>query len=417
MEKKDFLEFGNATLEYVTNYLDSVRERPRVSPAVEPGYLRSLIPSEAPQDGEDWKEVLKDMDRVIMPGMVHWQSPRFHGYYPTASSYPAVIGELMSSSIAVLGFSWMTCPAATELEIITLDWLGKAIGLPDSFLKNAPGSKGGGVIHGTAGETTLYTLFCARERILKRKNVKAEDVHHKLVAYSSDQTHSSVIKAGLLSGITMRLVESDVDYQLRGPALKKAIEEDKEKGLNPFYVAATLGTTNSCAFDNLEEIGDVCEKEGLWLHVDAAYAGAGFICEENRHWMKGIEKVDSFDFNPHKWLLVTFDCSTLWLKNASEIAEPFKIVPPYLKHDMGDLAPDFRHWQIPFGRRFRSLKLWFVMRIYGIKGLQAFIREQIGLCKEFENLMKEDDLFEIVTPATMGIICFRLKVCCRIRMK
>ena len=304
--------------------------------------------------------------------MTHWHSPNFHAYFPTANSYPAILADILSGSLACIGFTWKASPACTELEMVMMDWLAKMILLPSYFLFSSKG-KGGGVIQGTASEATLVALLAARNRIL----TSDESIDSsKLIAYTSEQAHSSVERAGLLGGVKIHFVKANpVNLGLEGSALEEAINEDKSKGLIPFFIVATLGTTNTCAFDNLAEIGPVANQNNLWLHVDAAYAGSAFICPEFRDKMAGIEYADSFNMNPHKWLLVNFDCSTLWFKDASHVVDSFSVDPVYLKHEMQGKVPDYRHWQIPLGRRFRSLKMWFVFRTYGVKGLRQHIRK------------------------------------------
>lgn len=294
-----------------------------------------------------------------------------------------------------------------------LDWLGKMLDLPKEFLASS-GGKGGGVIQGTASEATLVALLGAKARKIRQVKEQHPDwtdneIVGKLVAYSSCQAHSSVERAGLLGGVKFRLLEVDSKNKLRGETLAEAIRKDKDQGLIPFYVVGTLGTTNSCAFDRVDEIGVVANRENIWLHIDAAYAGSAFICPEFRYLMKGTELADSFNFNPHKWMLVTFDCSTMWLKDPTYVINAFNVDPLYLKHDMQGSAPDYRHWQIPLGRRFRSLKLWFVLRLYGVENLQRHIRKHVAQAHEFEALVLADPRFEIVAEVVLGLVCFRLK--------
>ncbi|XP_063983846.1 aromatic-L-amino-acid decarboxylase-like [Diachasmimorpha longicaudata] len=412
MENKDFLEFGKATLDFIVNYNDTLRERD-VLPSVEPGYLSELVPAEAPKKPESWQEVLSDVKRVILPGVTHWNSPRFHAYYPTANSYPAVVGELMSAGITTLGFSWISSPACTELEVVTMNWLGKMMGLPKEFLNCSEGP-GGGVLQGSASESTLVGLLAAKERMvrhMKRQdpNLDSGLLKAKFVAYTSDQSNSSVEKAGLLGSMPMRLLPVDENCSLRGKTLLEAMEKDRKAGLIPCYVVATLGTTGTCAFDNLNEIGPICKENNVWLHIDAAYAGAAFVCPEYQHLMAGIEYSDSFNFNPHKWLLTNFDCSAMWVKDAGQLINAFNVDRIYLAHDKQGLAPDYRHWQIPLGRRFRAMKLWFVMRLYGVEGLQNHIRHSIEMAKRFESHVVSDNNFELVTQRSMGLVCFRMK--------
>ncbi|KAI8042124.1 aromatic-L-amino-acid decarboxylase isoform X1 [Drosophila gunungcola] len=413
MEAPEFKDFAKTMVDFIAEYLENIRER-RVLPEVKPGYLKPLIPDEAPEKPENWQDVMQDIERVIMPGVTHWHSPKFHAYFPTANSYPAIVADMLSGAIACIGFSWIASPACTELEVVMMDWLGKMLDLPAEFL-SCSGGKGGGVIQGTASESTLIALLGAKAK--KVKEVKAlhpewdeHTILGKLVGYCSDQAHSSVERAGLLGGVRLRSVKS-VNTRMHGDALEKAIEQDLAEGLIPFYAVVTLGTTNSCAFDRLDECGPVGNKHNVWIHVDAAYAGSAFICPEYRHLMKGIETADSFNFNPHKWMLVNFDCSAMWLKDPSWVVNAFGVDPLYLKHDSkGEVSlPDYRHWQIPLGRRFRALKLWFVLRLYGVENLQAHIRRHCNYAQQFADLCVADSRFELAAEVNMALVCFRLK--------
>ncbi|XP_070158303.1 aromatic-L-amino-acid decarboxylase [Polyergus mexicanus] len=412
MNVSEFVEFAKATIDFVADYNETLRNR-NVLPDVEPGYLSKLLPEQAPEKCENWQKVLEDVEECIMPGITHWNSPYFHAYYPTANSYPALVAEILSSAIGCMGFSWIASPACTELEVIMCNWLGKLLGLPNEFLNHSNGT-GGGIIQGSASECTFICLLAAKEYATRRMKVLHPELNEdmiksKLVAYTSDQSNSSVEKAGILGSMLMNLLPVDKKCSLRGETLKKAIQEDLEKGLIPCYVVATLGTTGTCAFDNLDEIGPICKEHNIWLHVDAAYAGAAFICPEYRYLMSGVQYADSFNINAHKWLLVNFDTSVLWVKESRRLIEAFSVNRIYLAHDKEGLVPDYRNWQISLGRRFRSLKLWFVMRIYGVEGLQKHIRYTIRLRQLFEKYLTSDDRFEIVTEAVMGLVCFRIK--------
>uniref|UniRef100_A0A2K6KL11 Aromatic-L-amino-acid decarboxylase n=2 Tax=Rhinopithecus TaxID=542827 RepID=A0A2K6KL11_RHIBE len=380
MNTSEFRRRGKEMVDYVANYMEGIEGR-QVYPDVEPGYLRPLIPDSAPQEPDTFEDIINDIEKIIMPGVTHWHSPYFFAYFPTASSYPAMLADMLCGAIGCIGFSWAASPACTELETVMMDWLGKMLELPEAFLTEKAG-EGGGVIQGSASEATLVALLAARTKAIHRLQAASPEltqaaIMEKLVAYSSDQ------------------------------------------------VVATLGTTTCCSFDNLLEVGPICNKEDMWLHVDAAYAGSAFICPEFRHLLNGVEFADSFNFNPHKWLLVNFDCSAMWVKKRSDLTGAFRLDPTYLKHshqDSGKLKPAFnifltdgpfhvlfQHWQIPLGRRFRSLKMWFVFRMYGVKGLQAYIRKHVQLSHEFESLVLQDPRFEICAEVTLGLVCFRLK--------
>ncbi|XP_028281597.1 aromatic-L-amino-acid decarboxylase isoform X2 [Parambassis ranga] len=414
MDAAEFRRRGKEMVDYVADYLENIEERP-VYPDLEPGYLRSLIPTEAPVEPENYDDIMKDVERVIMPGVTHWHSPKFFAYFPTGSSYPAMLADMLCGAIGCIGFSWAASPACTELETVMLDWLGKMLHLPECFIAGTHGL-GGGVIQGTASEATLMSLLAARCKAVRRvQNFAPEKSEHdilsKLVAYTSEQAHCSVERASLIGGVLMKKVPTDNRYTIRTEMLRKMVEEDKAAGLIPFYFCATLGTTPSCAFDPIAELGPICNEENIWMHIDAAYAGSAFICPEFRPLLNGVEFADSFNFNPHKWLLINFDCSTMWVRNRADLIGAFKMEPLYLKHENQEsgLVTDYRHWQIPLGRRFRSLKLWFVFRMYGLNGLQAHIRKQVALAKEFESLVRADKRFEICADVVMGLVCFRLK--------
>ncbi|NXN30945.1 DCHS decarboxylase, partial [Nycticryphes semicollaris] len=406
---------GKEMVDYICQYLSNVRER-RVTPDVQPGYMRAQLPDCAPMDPDSWDNIFGDIEKIIMPGVVHWQSPHMHAYFPALTSWPSLLGDMLADAINCLGFTWASSPACTELEMNVMDWLAKMLGLPDKFLHHHPDSVGGGVLQSTVSESTLVALLAARKnKILQMKlsepDTDESSLNSRLIAYASDQAHSSVEKAGLISLVKMKFLPVDENFSLRGETLKKAIAEDRNKGLVPVFVCATLGTTGVCAFDNLSELGPICkcDAEGLWLHIDAAYAGTAFVCPEFRLFLDGIEYADSFTFNPSKWMMVHFDCTGFWVKDKYKLHQTFSVNPVYLRHPNSGAAVDFMHWQIPLSRRFRSLKLWFVIRSFGVKKLQAHVRQGTETAKFFESLVRSDPLFEIPAKRHLGLVVFRLK--------
>ncbi|XP_004543597.3 histidine decarboxylase [Maylandia zebra] len=415
MQAEEYNRRGKEMVDYITKYLGSIRER-RVIPDVKPGYMRQLLPEAAPTEPEDWENIFNDIEKVIMPGVVHWQSPHMHAYYPSLTSWPSMLGDMLADAINCVGFTWASSPACTELEMNVMDWLCKALELPSFFLHYHPDSRGGGILQSTVSESTLVALLAARkDKILQLRAELDQDVddsviNSRLVAYASDQAHSSVEKAGLISLMKIRFLPTDDELSLRGDTLKQAIQEDRARGLVPFLLCSTLGTTGACAFDKLSELGPVCEEEGLWLHVDAAYAGSAYFCPELRWSMKGIEFAHSFVFNPSKWMMVHFDCTAFWVKDKYKLQQTFSVDPVYLRHENSLAATDFMHWQIPLSRRFRALKLWFVLRSFGLKNLQAHIRHGIEMAKLLESHIRSNTDFEVPAKRHLGLVVFCLKV-------
>jgi len=403
MTPEEFRRLGRMMVDWIADYMKSVRDMPP-APRVRPGEVASMLPESPPMQGEPFDAVFRDLDRILLPALTHWQSGRFFGYFPANASGPAILAELLSAGLGVQGMLWSTSPACTEVETRMLDWLAVAVGLPEAFTSRS--AWGGGVIQGTASEAVLVAMLAARTRFAKGAA--------QPVVYASSQAHSSVTKAAMIAGLgreAVHLVDVDEAYALRTDALARAVESDRKAGRTPFFVCATVGTTSSTALDPVRPIGELCARERLWLHVDAAYAGAMCVCPEHRSIIDGVELAHSFNFNPHKWLLTNFDCSALWTTDKSALLDALSITPEYLRNQASESGGviDYRDWQIPLGRRFRALKLWFVMRFYGLDGLRAHIRSGIALAERFEERVRADDRFVIAAPRVASLVCFRLR--------
>lgn len=415
MDSNQFREAAHSAIEEIIQYYDTLDSR-RVLSSVSPGYLRPLLPSGPPQEGEAWDKIQADVDKVIMPGLTHWQSPNFMAFFPASSTYPGMLGELYSAAFTAPAFNWLCSPAVTELETVVLDWLAVLLGLPKVYLSEG---QGGGVIQGSASEAIATVAVAARERLLSRRTEgianeeEREDaignLRGKLIALGSDQAHSSTQKAANIAGTRFKSVKTSAEtkYAVTGKQLRQTLEEVSAKGLIPYYITVSLGTTSTCAVDNFEEIAEVLQDyPDLWVHVDAAYAGAALILPEYQHLTKAFDKFDSFNMNMHKWLLTNFDASCLFVRKRSDLTSALSITPSYLKNDFSDsgLVTDYRDWQIPLGRRFRALKIWFVMRSYGIKGMQEHIKHTISLGETFHELVKgRPDLFSVLTGPAFGL--------------
>ncbi|XP_075237768.1 aromatic-L-amino-acid decarboxylase-like [Lycorma delicatula] len=415
MDGEEFRIRGKELIDYMVDYQNNIGKR-RVTPDVKPGYLQPLLPTEAPMTPEKFEDVMEDFESKILKGMVQWNHPRFHAYFPAGNSYPSIIGDMLSDMINCIGFSWASGPSCTELEIIVMDWYAKALGLPQKFLST---DKGGGVIQGSASDIVMVVLLAARHNALEalKKEYNVEDERKAellplLVAYCSKESHSCVEKAAKLCLVKLQTLDVTDDGSVSPETLEKAMAEDEAKGLKPFFYSSILGSTSQTAFDNLTELGPVCRKrpDYFWLHVDGAYAGSSFICPEMRPLMNGIEYANSFNTNPNKWLLTVFDAAALWVDDRIKLTSGLIVDPLYLKHEYEQCGfIDRRHWHIPLSRRFRALKLWFVFRLYGICGLQEYIRNHIKQAKYFESLVREDDRFEVLNIVRCGLVCFRLK--------
>ncbi|CAN6485813.1 unnamed protein product [Victoria cruziana] len=408
MDAEQLRECGHKIVDFVADYYKSIESFPVLS-QVKPGYLKEILPQSAPIHPESLEDVLNDLRHKIVPGVTHWQSPNYFAYFPSNSSTAGFLGEMLSAGFNIVGFSWLTSPAATELEVIVMDWLAKMLNLPEQFLSSG---NGGGVIQGTASEAVLVALLAARDHTLKRDESVSVD---RLVVYGSDQTHSALKKASQIAGIhpkNCRLLptSSSTNYAFDPTVASEAISEDIMNGLCPFFLCATVGTTSSTAVDPIPALGKLAKEKKIWFHVDAAYAGSACICPEYRHYLDGVEEADSFNMNAHKWLLTNFDCSALWVKDSSSLVEALSTNPEFLKNKVSEekLVIDYKDWQVPLGRRFRSLKLWMVMRLYGSENLKNYIRGHIKLAEYFEQLLNGDPRFKVVAPRTFALVCFRL---------
>jgi aromatic-L-amino-acid decarboxylase len=409
MSPDEFRQWGHSVVDWIANYQQRVESLPVMS-RVQPGEIRAVLPESAPESGESFETILGDFERLILPGITHWQSPNFFGYFPCNNSGPAILADLLSSGLGVQGMLWATSPACTELETLVLDWLVEAMGLPDRFVSTG---NGGGVIQDAASSAVLCALVAARERTLSGV-VHRSGNDPRLVAYTSAQAHSSVEKAMGIAGVgrdKLRLIEVDEQYAMRVDRLAEAIERDRSQGLLPFFVCATVGTTSSTAVDPVPQIGKICHRAGLWLHVDGAYAGTAALCPEFRFLNEGLAFADSYCFNPHKWMLTNFDCSCFFVADRAALVSALGILPEYLKNQATQAGAviDYRDWQIPLGRRFRALKLWFVLRHYGTEGLRRHVRHHVRLAQEFASWVRSNPDFELVTEPILSLVCFRRK--------
>ncbi|KAK3339354.1 pyridoxal phosphate-dependent transferase [Neurospora tetraspora] len=435
MDSQGFREAAATAIDDIASYYDNLDDRDVVS-TVEPGYLRKLLPSEAPVEGEAWTDIHKDMEGKILPGITHWQHPGFHAFFPCATSYPSLLGELYSAALPAAAFNWICSPAVTELETIVLDWLAKVLGLPECYLSTGP-TRGGGVIQGSASEAVLVAMVAARDKYLREtvpldqfpegSEAREDAIAHKrskMVALATSATHSSTKKASIISAVRFHTipVHADTGYSLTGPVLAKTLAELRARGLEPFFMTATLGTTDTCAVDDFAGIVSTLKSDPvhpagtpgeLWVHIDAAYAGSALVLPsvQEQVTISLIENFHSFNMNMHKWLLTNFDASCLFVRDRNWFIQALTINQAVYgnKASEGGLVTDYREWMIPLGRRFRSLKIWFVLRSYGVKGLQEYISRTLKLGEEFaDSLKSRPDLFEILTGPSFTLTVFRV---------
>lgn len=401
MNNNEFRKNAHEIVDWIARYLESVEEYP-VKSLSRPGEILNQLPENPPLEGEEFENIFKDFSRIIMPGITHWQSPSFFAYFPANSSPPSLLAEMLISALGAQCMIWETSPAAAELEEMVMNWLRDLIGLPSEFE---------GVIQDSASTATLAAIITAREKSTHFSiNEDGFQGNENMRIYCSTEAHSSVEKGVKIAGLGRKsLVNVMVrpDYSMDPLDLERRIKEDINKGNKPFMVVAALGTTSTTALDPLKEIGEICNRYGLWFHVDAALAGTALILPEFGWMIDGKEYIDSFVFNPHKWMFTNFDCTAYFVKDAATLIKTFEILPEYLKTRTRGEVNDYRDWGIPLGRRFRSLKLWFVIRSYGVEGLRELIRSHIGYASQLTEKIEQHPQFEMMAPVPLNTVVFR----------
>ncbi len=402
MHSEDFRRHAHQLVDWMADYMRDVGQRP-VTPDVSPGDILRQLPPFPPVEGEPFAQLFQDFTDLIVPGMTHWNHPGWFAYFPGNNSPPSVLAEMLTATLGAQCMSWATSPAATELEQVTMDWLRQMVGLPTQFT---------GVIQDTASTSTLVALLSAREHAAHYEGgggAPAID-RSRLTVYASSEAHSSVDKGVKLAGYVhelFRRVPVDARFAMLPDALDQMIERDIAAGLTPACVVATVGTTSSTAIDPVEPIAEVCRRHGVWLHVDAAYAGTAAIAPELRGLFAGVEHADSVVLNPHKWMLVNFDCSAYFVRDTDALLRTFQVSPEYLRTAADSAVVNYRDWGIQLGRRFRALKLWFVIRSYGVSGLQAVVRDHVAMARELAGWIEASSEFELMAPVPLGLVCLR----------
>ncbi len=399
MTPDEFRVYGYQLIDWLAEYRERIEDHPILA-SVEPGDISSMLPERAPEQAEPFDALIRDLDRVVMPGVTHWQSPNWFAYFPANTSPPSVLAELVSAGLGLQGMLWSTSPVMTELESRVLDWLVELMGLPSSWTSTGTG---GGVIQMSASDATHTALVVARHR--RRADGHAED----MVVYASSEAHSSIEKGCTVAGVGhCRKVAVDATFAMDPRALREMVEADREAGLIPIAVVSAIGTTATTAVDPLVAISDIASGSGMWHHVDAAYAGTAMLCSEFRVHQPDLERVDSYTFNPHKWMMVNFDCNVLWVADRGPLIDTLSVLPPYLRNTATEEGAviDYRDWHVPLGRRFRALKLWWVIRAYGAEGLRSLVRTHVGLADDLAVRIESDDRFALFAPHPFGLVCF-----------
>ena len=401
MTNQEFRTYAHELVDWMADYLQEVEHFP-VRPHVAPGDIISRLPLHPPAGGEPFARIFADFRNTIIPGMTHWQHPSFFAYFPANNSPPSILAEMLTATMGAQCMSWATSPAAAELEERMMQWLGEMTGLPPAFT---------GVIQDTASTATLCAILSARERRTEfRINAEGFPRGRTFTVYASTETHSSIERAVKIAGLgaaALRKLPVDERFAMVPGELERAIARDLSQGFDPLCAVATIGTTGSTAIDPLKRIGEICAAHGIWLHVDAAYAGTALLLPEKRWMIDGIELADSFVFNPHKWMFTNFDCSAYFVRDAGSLVRTFEILPEYLKTPEQDRVRNYRDWGIQLGRRFRALKLWFVIRSFGVEGLRELLRSHLAFAQSFaQNVAQEKD-FELLAPVPLAAVCFR----------
>jgi aromatic-L-amino-acid decarboxylase len=405
MNNRQFMDSGNELLSWIEDYLENV-SRYRVKPDIRPGQIRESLPLMPPEDPESFKSIIREFEEKIVPGLTHWQHPGFFAYFPSNNSYPSILAEMLSAGLGVQGMLWDTGPAVTELEQRMMEWLRVMLGLPQEFE---------GVIQDTASSASLAAILCARENASGFSvNENGFYGSNRLRIYLSKEAHSSIEKGAKIAGFgrsNLVYIDTDRNFRMIPEKLDEALVKDIKDGYLPACEVATVGTTSSLAFDPLRELGEICRDKKLYLHVDAAHAGTAAILPEKRHILDGMEYADSFVFNPHKWMLTNFDCSAFFVKDSNLLTRTMSVDPEYLKTSRDGEAVNYMDWHVQLGRRFRALKLWFVIRSYGVEGIRNIIRDHISWAESFASWVDRSPDFERLAPVELNLVCFRFKPC------
>ncbi len=401
MDKETFRRYGYEFIDWVADYFEEVEKYP-VRSTVNPGEIKEALSDQPPQSGEPMEKIFSDFREIIIPGITHWQHPGWFAYFPANNSPASVLAELLTAGLGAQCMVWQTSPAAAELEEVVMQWLGRMLGLPEVM---------SGVIQDTASTATLCALLTAREKATNYESNRS-GLRRPLCVYTSEEGHSSIDKDVKIAGYGiehLRHIPTDQNFAMIPEELEKAIEKDRDDGFGPACVIGTIGTTSSTAVDPLAEIGPICRRHGLWFHVDAAFGGTAALLEEKKHLLDGSEFFDSFVFNPHKWMLTNFDCSAYFVRDEEALVRTFEIHPEYLKTERDAEVKNYRDWGIQLGRRFRALKLWFVIRTYGVEGLKEMVREHLHLAGLFKEWVEADSRFELMAPVQFSLVCFRYR--------